>query len=83
MFLSLKIVFILANSKDPDEIQSYATFWVYTVCQNTCLAVPRMKRVNTNRNCLGQFHEILWNQTTDVHRGSTLIKRVIMGDDVI
>ena len=26
-----------------------------------------------NRNCLGQFHEIPWNQTTDVHRGSTLI----------
>ena len=30
-----------------------------------------------NRNCLGQFREIPWNQTTDVHRGSTLITRVI------
>ena len=27
----------------------------------------------TNRSCLGQFREIPWNQTTDVHRGSTLI----------
>ena len=26
-----------------------------------------------NQNCLGQFHEIPWNQTTDVHRGSILI----------
>ena len=30
-----------------------------------------------NRNCLGQFREIPWNQTTDVHWGSTLITRVI------
>ena len=30
-----------------------------------------------NRNCLGKFREIPWNQTTDVHRGSTLISRVI------
>ena len=29
------------------------------------------------RNCLGQFCEIPWNQTTDVHRGSTLITLVI------
>ena len=28
-------------------------------------------------DCLGQFREIPWNQTTDVHRGSTLITRVI------
>ena len=27
-------------------------------------------------NCLGQFREILCNQTTDVHGGSTLITRV-------
>ena len=31
----------------------------------------------TNRNCLSQFPEIPWNQTTDVHRGSTLIKQMI------
>ena len=31
-----------------------------------------------NRNCLCQFREITWNQTTVVHRGSTLIMRVIM-----
>ena len=30
----------------------------------------------TNRNCLGRFCEIPWNQTRDVHRGSTLITRV-------
>ena len=30
-----------------------------------------------NRNCLGQFRGFPWNQTTDVHRGSTLITRVI------
>ena len=32
-----------------------------------------MKNWNVNRNCLGQFREIPWNQTTDVHRGTTLI----------
>ena len=26
-----------------------------------------------NRDCLCQFCEILWNQITDVHQGSTLI----------
>ena len=30
-----------------------------------------------NLNCLDQFCEISWNQTTDVHQGSTLITRVI------
>ena len=29
-----------------------------------------------NRNYLGQFREIPWNKTTDVHWGSTLITRV-------
>ena len=32
----------------------------------------------SNRTCLSQFREIPWNQTTDVHRGSTLIKRVTL-----
>ena len=26
-----------------------------------------------NRNCLGQLYGITWNQTSDAHRGSTLI----------
>ena len=30
-----------------------------------------------NWNCLGQFRGFPWNQTTNVHRGSTLITRVI------
>ena len=30
---------------------------------------------NGNRNHLGQFRETPWNQTMDVHRGSTLIMR--------
>ena len=33
---------------------------------------------NVNWNCLGQFREIPWNQTTDVYRGSTLIMQDIM-----
>ena len=33
--------------------------------------------VSSNRNYLGQFREIPWNQTTDVHGGSSLIMRVI------
>ena len=32
--------------------------------------------VRHNRNCLGQFREIPWIQTTDVQRGSTLMTRV-------
>ena len=30
-----------------------------------------------NQNCLGRFREVPWNQTTDVHRGSTLIVQMI------
>ena len=37
-----------------------------------------MIMVKTNRICLGYFCDIPWNQTTDVHRGSTLITRMIM-----
>ena len=34
VFLSLEIVFILANSAVPDQIPPYAVFiWVITVCQ--------------------------------------------------
>ena len=31
-------------------------------------------RLGVNRNCLGQFSGVPWNQTLDVHRGSTLMK---------
>ena len=30
----------------------------------------------SNRNCRGQLREIPWNQTTDVHQGSSLITRM-------
>ena len=36
IFLSLKNVFILVNSADPDEMPPYF-IWVFTVCQSTCL----------------------------------------------
>ena len=32
VFLSLKIVFILANSADPDEMQHYAAFYLGLHC---------------------------------------------------
>ena len=38
IFLSLKIVVILANSADPDEMSPMWHFsWVFTVCQSICL----------------------------------------------
>ena len=64
-----------------------------TVCRSPHLWVSRIQRVKNaqflknqqmiyltpscTRNCLGQFREIPGNQTTDVHRGSTLITRLI------
>ena len=42
IFLSLHIDFVLANSADPDEMPPY---WVFLVCQSTCLGVPSLKRV--------------------------------------
>ena len=38
----------------------------------------QMHKIPFNWNCPDQFREIPWNQTMDVHRGSTLITRVIM-----
>ena len=35
--------------------------------------------MGSNQNCLGQFSEITWNQTTDVHQGSTVITWVMPG----
>ena len=46
VFLSLKIVFILANRADPDEMTPCLVphfIWVFTVCQSTCLQVYRKK----------------------------------------
>ena len=43
-------------------------------------AVYMDRKMSVNRNCLCQFREIPWNQTTDdtyVQRGSILITRVI------
>ena len=35
-FISLKIIFNLTNSADPDEMQLFMAFiWVFTVCQST------------------------------------------------
>ena len=46
VFLSLKIVIILANSAHPDEMPPYVAFiWVFTFCQITCLQVSRVERV--------------------------------------
>ena len=39
VFLSLKVVLILANSADPDFI------WVFTVCQHTFQGVSSIQRV--------------------------------------
>ena len=36
-----------------------------------------LNRLCPNLNFLGKFRETPWNQTTDVHRGSTLIARLI------
>ena len=47
LFLSLKIVFVLANSVDPDEmlhIMQHFT-WVFTVCQSTGLRISGPQRV--------------------------------------
>ena len=41
---------------------NYTTYFISIVSSN-----------GYNRNCLGLFREIPWNQTTDVHRGSTFI----------
>ena len=50
-FLSLKIVLILANSADRDEMQHNCSVilhlnLVFTVCLGTCLGVSGIQRVN-------------------------------------
>ena len=46
--LSLKIVFILANSADPDEMPPYVAFHLGFHCVPIiCLQVFRMQRVNS------------------------------------
>ena len=53
---------------DPDQMASSST-----LIGNACLQLVCC----SNRNCVGQFREIPLNQTTDVHRWSTLITWVI------
>ena len=48
VFLSLKIVFIVANSAGPDEMLPYVAFHLGFHCVPiTCLQVFRMQRVNS------------------------------------
>ena len=43
IFLSLKTVFVLANSVDSNEVPHYAAFHlVFTVCQSTHLGVTNI-----------------------------------------
>ena len=50
--LSLRIVFTLANSEDPDEMLHHGHFvWVFPVCQTTALEVCRMKRLGLKLVC--------------------------------
>ena len=44
VFLSLKIILVLANSVDPDEIMQHF-IWVFTVCQSMHLGVNSIQRV--------------------------------------
>ena len=61
--------------------QSQDLFLLSIKCWIILECISNMHLVFLNRNCLGQFREILWNQTTnqtrDVHLGSTLITLVI------
>ena len=51
VFLSLKIVFILANSADPGEMPRHWHFIrVFTVSQNTCKPESRMKNTEMTGN---------------------------------
>ena len=45
IFLSLKIVFIIANSKDPEKMLPYSAFHliVFTVCQSTFTSIQNEK----------------------------------------
>ena len=46
IFLSLKIVFILANSADPDEMSQYVTFHLFLqFAKISVYQVSRMKRI--------------------------------------
>ena len=59
VFLSLKVVLMLANSADPDEMQLYAVFHlVFTVCQSTHLGVSSKGLTDVPNNCTAQcpFH---------------------------
>ena len=44
---------------------------------STWTGPEKFVRETGNLNCLGQFHQIPWNQTTNVHWGSSLITWVI------
>ena len=52
--------------------------WIHPKRSNCFPVIAHVSHtIRSNRNCLCQFREIPWNQTTDVHRGSILITRVI------
>ena len=50
LFLSLKIVLVLANSTDPGEMWHFIC--VFTACQSTHLGVTSIQRVKYSKTCL-------------------------------
>ena len=45
LYCNVFMVFILANSADPDEMQPYTAFHLgFTVCESNCLPVSRTKK---------------------------------------
>ena len=47
VFLSLQIIFISANSEEPDECCILYFIWVFTVCQSIDLPVSSIQRDNS------------------------------------
>ena len=68
------VLFLLKHNKMFSSHGGSLFFAMYDHRETIQLELPR--------NCLGQFREIPWNQTTDVHRGSTLITRVLRDAEV-
>ena len=72
MMVLLKEVIEKNNMKKTKPQEKYPELKCKALIQDGLCNLP-------NRNSLGQFREIPWNHTTDVHRGSILLNA---GDNV-
>ena len=80
IFLSLKIVLILANNADPDEMQHYAAFHLGLHCLPKYMGFPVYKRLIGAYPIKRNSMIFLTGSNKNIHTHSYILKITVTND---